>query len=161
MWKYREVNAYDSIGLHDCRADSVRVDGSDLVFDFPDGFWIAPVSGHIDCDRPVKTGAAQLCFRGVFQEDPFDDIDVYKTTCVFGKPVFCRRVQLKYPTFLKMFQSEKYELEFTAEYHMSISSLYQCRIRKKNAGVDAECQFGVTAKSIEYRWNEILYDHVW
>ena len=62
---------------------------------------------------------------------------------------------------MKMLRSGKYELEFITEYHTDISSLYQCWMWKKNFGVEAECQFELVAKSIEYRWNEILYDREW
>ena len=161
MWKYTELDAYNTISLHDCKATSITMEGSNLIFNFPDGFWITPANKHINHDRPIKTGPAQLCIRGVFKEAPFDAIDIYKTFRILGKPVFCRRLQPEHPIFLKMFQTRKYELEFITEYHAAISSLYQCWIWKKKSGVYAECQFELTAKSIEYRWNEIRYDREW
>ena len=161
MWKYTELDAYNTISLHDCKATSITMEGSNLIFDFPDGFWIMPASSYIDRDCPIKTGPAQLCIHGIFEEAPFDTIDIYKTVHILGKPVLCRRLQPDDSTFLKMFQTGKYELEFITEYHAAISSLYQCWIWKKNSGVYAECQFELTAKSIEYRWNEIRYDREW
>jgi hypothetical protein len=161
MWKYTEINAYNTISLHDCKASVITMEGSDLIFDFPDGFWITPLSSHSDHDCPIKTGPAQLCIHGIFEEAPFDTIDIYKTIHILGKPVFCRRLQPEYPTFLKMFQTGKYDLEFITEYHTDITSLYQCWIWKKDSGVYAECQFELTAKSIEYRWNEIRYEREW
>ena len=161
MWKYTEQNAYTSISLHVCRSDSITITGNTLIIDFPDGFWITPASRHIDHDRPVKTGPAQVCICGVYEDEPFDAIDIYKTIRIFGKPLLCRRLQPEHTDFLKMLQRGKYELEFITEYHTSISSLYQCWIWKKNSGVDAECQFEITVKSIEYRWNEILHDREW
>ena len=161
MWKYTEIDAYNTISLHDCKATAITLDGSDLIFDFPDGFWITPASSYIDRDCPIKTGPAQLCIHGIFEEAPFDAIDIYKTVRILGKSVLCRRLQPDDFTFFKMFQTGKYELEFITEYHAAISSLYQCWIWKKNSGVYAECQFELTAKSIEYRWNENRYDREW
>ena len=161
MWKYSEQNAYTSISLHDCRADSITINGNSLIIDFPDGFWITPASTHIDHNRPVKTGPAQLCICGIYADAPFNAIDVFKTIRIFGKPFLCRRLQPEFTDFLKMFQHGKYELEFITEYHCSTTSFYQCWIWKKNVGVDSECQFEITAKNIEYRWNDILYDHEW
>ncbi len=161
MWKYREFDAYNSISLHDCRADNIRLDGSDLIFDFPNGFKITPASPHCNHERPVFTGPAQLCFHGVFEDMPFNAIHIYKTTRLFRYPILCRRLQTEYPAFLKMFQTGKYELEFVTEYHQPpFDSLYQCWIWKKNGDMVAECQFDLLAKSIEYRWNEItrVYD---
>ena len=77
MWKYTELDAYNTISLHDCKATSITMEGSNLIFDFPDGFWITPASKHINHDHPIKTGPAQLCIRGVFKEAPFDAIDIY------------------------------------------------------------------------------------
>jgi len=161
MWKYKELNAYDSISLHDCRADRITLEGDNLIFDFPDGFWITPASSHIDHDRPLKTGPAQLRIHTINSVAPFDTLDLFKTSCFFGKPLLCRRLQPEDSAFLNMFQSHKYELEFITEYHSSIFALYQCWIWKKNRGMVAECQFEVTAKSIEYCWNEILVDREW
>ena len=161
MWKYMEQNAYTSISLHDCRSNCISINGNNLIIDFPDGFWITPDSDYIDRDRPVKTGPAQLCISGVFADEPFNTIDMYKTIHIFGKKLLCIRHQLEYSDFIKLFQQGKYELEFITEYHSSITSLYQCWVWKKNTGIDSECQFEITAKSIEYRWNEILYDREW
>ena len=161
MWKYTELDAYNTISLHDCKANSITMDGSNLIFDFPDGFWITPASSYIDRDCPIKTGSAQLCIHGIFEEAPFVAIDIYKTVRILGKSVLCRRLQPDDSTFLKMFQTGKYELEFITEYHAAISSLYQCCIWKKKSGDYAECQFELAAKSIEYRWNEIRYDREW
>lgn len=158
MWKYAEADAYDDISLHDCRADMIEYSGSEVVFDFPDGFWILPGSKYIQHDRPLKTGPAQLRVHLAVAEEPFDTIDVYKTTRVFGKPIVCRRLRPEYADFLKMFKTGKYELEFLTEYHSSISSLYQCWIWKKRNRMVAECQFDMIIKSIEYCWNEIRYD---
>ena len=128
-------------------------------------FWITPVSAHIYNDRPVKTGPSQLCIHGTLANMPFDTIfdtiDVYKTVRIFGKSILCLRLQPGYADFLKIFKSGKYELEFVTECHSSISSLYQCCIWKKDSGMNAECQFKIIAESIEYRWNDILYDREW
>ena len=164
MWKYTATNAYPSISLHDCRSNDIQIDGRDLIINFPDGFWITPVSSYIDHDRPLKTGPAQLCIRGFLENFEFDSIDVYKTTHIFGKPVLCRRLQPEDSAFLKLFQKGKYELEFITEYHkgyMPILSLYQCMIWYKKFRKWYECQFEMTAESMEYRWNEILQDREW
>lgn len=162
MWKYREFDAYNSISLHDCRADSIRLDGSDLIFDFSAGFKITPVNPHNNHEWPVFTGPAQLCFHEVFEDMPFNLINIYKTTRLFRYPILCRRLQPEYPVFLKMFQTGKYELEFGTEYHRPpVDSLYQGYIWKKNGGMVAECQFDLFAKSIEYRWNEMQSEPAW
>ncbi len=161
MWQYTELDAYNTISLHDCKATSITKEGRDWIFDFPDGFWITPASNHIHHDRPIKTGPAQVCVHGMIEEDPFDAIDIYKTIRICGKPILCRRLQPDGSVFLKMFQTGKYDLEFITEYHASMASLYRCWIWKRNAGFYAECQLELTVKSIEYRWNEIRYDREW
>ena len=63
--------------------------------------------------------------------------------------------------FLKIVNDGKHELEFLWEFHRPGNGLYQCWLWKKGHGMEAECQFEIMAKSIEYRWNEILPDREW
>ncbi len=89
MWNYTELDAFDKISLHDCRADRITLVGEDLIFDFPDGFWLLPECGYAEADSPVKTGAAQVCFHGVYTDCPFDSLDLFKTSYILRKPVLC------------------------------------------------------------------------
>lgn len=69
MWNYIETDAYNSISLHDCRTDDIQIDGDDLVINFPDGFWITPVSEHINHHTALKTGPSQLRIYGFLCDD--------------------------------------------------------------------------------------------
>ena len=161
MWNYIETDAYDSISLHDCRTDDIQVDGNDLIINFPDGFWITPVSKHIDHDTPLKTGPSQLCLYGLVAGGVIDTVDLFKTTYLFRKPILCRRITLESSEYLKIVNDGKHELEFLWEFHNDIKGLYQCWLWNKNRGYVGDCQFEVTVRSIEYRWNEIRPDHEW
>ena len=161
MWKYTEIDAYDTISLHDCRTDDIEIEGNDLIINFPDGFWITPVSKHIDHHTPLKTGPSQLRFRGFGIDSVMDSVDLYKTTYLFRKPILCRRIQPEVADFLKYINNGQHELEFICEFHNPFSVLYTCWIWKKNRGMVAECQLKLTAKSIEYCWNEICKDREW
>ncbi len=161
MWNYIETDAYNSISLHDCRTEDIQIDGDDLVINFPDGFWITPVSEHIDHDKPLKTGPAQLRIYGLGIDGVISTVDLFKTTYLFRKPVLCRRISIESSAFLKLVTDGKHELEFLWEFHRPGNGLYQCWLWKKNHGMEAECQFEITAKRIEYRWSEILPDREW
>ena len=161
MWNYIETNAYDSISLHDCRTDDIQIQGNDLIVNFPDGFWITPVSEHIDHHTPLKTGPSQLCIYGLTSDSVIDAIHLFKTTYLFYKPILCRRIRLEPGTFLKLVNDGKHELEFLWELHHHAQGLYQCWLWKKKHGLEAECQFEIMAEKIEYRWNEILPDREW
>ena len=161
MWKYIEQDAWDIISLHDCRSGSVSLKNGELVFSFPDGFWILPGNCYNTGETPAKTGPAQLCFQLFFEEEPFDAVDLFKTTYLFGKSVLCRRLQPEPVKFLQYLNSADRELEFSTEYHVPLTVLYQCWVWKKSRGVDAECQFEIRAKRIEYRWNEIFPERQW
>ncbi|MBQ8909593.1 MAG: hypothetical protein IJY91_00980 [Oscillospiraceae bacterium] len=161
MWKYSELNAYDSISLHDCRTDDIKIDGNDLVVYFPDGFWITPVSKHIDHHRPLKTGPSQLRFIGLGTDSVIDSVDLYKSIRLFQKTILCKRIQPEVADFLKLISDGKHELEFLYEFHNSYSALYKCWLWKKNRKMEAECQLELTAKNIEYCWNEICKDREW
>jgi len=161
MWNYSETDAYTSISLHDCRTDDIRINGNDLIINFPDGFWITPVSKHIDHKTPLKTGPSQLCLKG-FEFSPYwHTADLYKPLRLFGKEILCRRIRLSFSYFLALVNDGKHELEFLSEYHRFPTSLYQCWLWKKDRGMEADCQIELDSKSIEYRWNEILLDREW
>ena len=161
MWNYIETDAYDSISLHDCRTEDIKMQGDNLIINFPDGFWITPVSEHIHHHTALKTGPSQLCIYGLGVDSIIDTVDLFKTTYLFRKPILCRRIRIEPVDFLKLVNDGKHELEFLWEFHRPGNSLYQCWLWKKNHGMEVECQFEITAKSIEYRWNEILPDREW
>lgn len=161
MWNYTETDAWDSITLHDCRTEDIALQGDDLIIQFPDGFWITPVSPHIDHHRPLKTGTSQVVIHGFPGDDVLHTVDLLKTTRLFRKPLLCRRIRMEPEDFLKLVTDGKHQLEFLWEFQRPGNGLYQCWLWRKNHGMEAECQFQVTAKSIEYRWNEILPDREW
>ena len=161
MWNYIETDAYNSISLHDCRTEDIQIDGNDLVINFPDGFWITPVSEYNEHDRTLKTGPSQLCIHGIDADYVMEPIDLFKTTYLFRRPVLCRRISIAPAKFLSRINDGKHELEFLYEFHRPGNGLYQCWLWKKNRGLEAECQFETMAESIEYRWNEILLDREW
>ncbi len=161
MWNYIESDAYNSISLHDCRTDDIKICGDDLIINFPDGFWITPVSEHIDHHTALKTGPSQLCIYGLSMDGVMDSVHLFKTTYLFRKPILCRRIRIEPVAFLKLINDGKHELEFLYEFHRPGNGLYQCWLWKKKRGMGAECQFEITAKRIEYRWNDILTDREW
>lgn len=156
MWKYSELDAYKTIGLHDCKSDFIKNEEGDLIFDFPAGFKLCPGNKHNKYNFPVMTGQAQLCFHGLYDEMEFDSIYLYKKVRLFRKIIFCRRKQIETKAFLKFFEQGKYDLEFLTEWHAPVSSLYKCMIYKKGSErTTTECEIEITAGNIEYRWNEI------
>ena len=102
MWNYIESDAYDSISLHDCRTEDIKLEGNDLIINFPDGFWITPVSGHINHHTALKTGPSQLCIYGFGGAEVLDTVDLFKTTRLFRKPILCRRIRMEAADFLKI-----------------------------------------------------------
>ena len=161
MWKYVETDAYDSISLHDCRTEDVHIEGTDLVINFPDGFWITPGSSHIDAGTPLKTGPSQVRITGYGEFDVLEDVLLFKSTWLFRREVLCRRIRMKAEDFLRRVSDGKHELEFLYEFHRPGKGLYQCWLWRKDRGMEAECQFEVFARSVEYRWNEILPERGW
>lgn len=157
MWKYTEVNQWNTISLHDCRSDSIHIDGNDLIVDFPDGFWILPQNQHSSYSLAVKTGPSQLCFK----DYAMDAVRLYKTTRLFRCPILCRRICIEPDQLLEKVNDGKHELEFLWEFQGGTPRLYQCWLWRNNRGLEAECQFEITASAIEYQWNEILPDRVW
>lgn len=32
MWKYSQMDAHDSISLHDCRTDDIKIEGNEIAY---------------------------------------------------------------------------------------------------------------------------------
>ena len=161
MWKFTELNAFDSISLHDCRADKIKLDGNDLVIDFPDGFWITPASAHINHDSPLKTGPAQVRIHSLGPFPALDSVEILRPIRIFGKELLHRRYQPEAMEFLNQMNAPKFELEFISEYRNSVTALYKCWIWQKGRGMYADCQIHTVFSRIEYCWNDILADREW
>ena len=123
--------------------------------------WDLTLRYNFDHHTALKTGPSQLCIYWFGMDGVIDTVDLFKTTRLFRKPILCRRIRMDAVDFLKLVNDGKHELEFLWEFHRSVNGLYQCWLWKKNHGIEAECQFEITGKSIEYRWNEIFPDREW
>lgn len=106
MWKYFETDAYNTIGLHDCKSDFIRIDEHDLIICFPDGFKLCPGNKHNKYNYPVMTGQAQLCFHGLYDEMEFDRIYLYKKYGYFEKLSFAEENRSKKRLFLNSLKKE-------------------------------------------------------
>ena len=151
MWNYTETDAWDTIILHDCVAESIRMEGNDLIIDFPDGFRILPNSPHSSHDTPVRTGPAQLCFR----EAEVDAIDLFPTLRLFRREILCRKVRRELPWLSQRINSGTHRLEFLWEYRRAGFRLYQCWLWQEKPRRITECQLEIWAAEVEYRWNTI------
>ena len=161
MWKYSELNVFDSISLHDCRTEHMELDGNDLVIHFPDGFWITPASTYVNHDTPLKTGPAQVRIQSLGPFPALDSVDIYRPIRFFGKELLCRRLRPDAEEFLKLINTPGVELEFISEYRNGVAALYECWIWQNGYGMFAECQIHTVYTNIEYCWNEIRADREW
>ena len=151
MWNYLEIDAWDTVTLHDCVAESIRMEENDLIIDFPDGFRILPNSPHSSHDTPVRTGPAQLCFR----EAEVVAIDLFPAIHLFRREILCRKVPRQLPWLTRRINGGTHRLEFLWEYRRSGFWLYTCWLWQEKPRRVTECQFEIRARGVEYRWNDI------
>ncbi|MCL2779815.1 MAG: hypothetical protein FWD73_17630 [Polyangiaceae bacterium] len=61
-WKYRAINDFASICLHDCWVTHIGEQGNAIIFGFSDGFWIVETNVQNPYKRTLRTGKSKLAF---------------------------------------------------------------------------------------------------
>lgn len=129
--------------LHDCRAASAEIDGSTLIFFFPDGIQRNDGKGEW-----TKTGNARVelelnpNYGGMIQVIEEKD-----------NRLILEEHSLEY--MIDKINSVEWEVEFLYEFHGYKEVLYTCEIHLANAPYFIRGQIFINiSKDITYRWNQ-------
>ena len=159
MYKHREDSTY--MTAHDCFAETFRMDGRDLVLEFPHGIWVGAEHPHNPHGRPVGTDAACLRFTEVAAEEDevFDCCELH----LMGKlRLGRRRTRSLYEIkeILIFLQKKHARLEildvYTNDSLPMIHGFLHLSPRKT-----VECFWIIEAKSVQYLWNDLSPDRAW
>ena len=80
-WRLQARNAFDQLFLHDCVISSFALEDGDLVLTLDEGFQAPAGTACNPGGKTVRTGPAQLRFRGVVT---LFDLDCQRELCLFG-----------------------------------------------------------------------------
>ena len=80
-WRLQARNAFDQLFLHDCVISSFALEDGDLVLSLDEGFQAPAGTACNPGSKTLRTGLAQLRFRGVVT---LFDLDCQRELCLFG-----------------------------------------------------------------------------
>ena len=80
-WHHHARNAFDQLFLHDCVISSFALEDGDLVLTLDEGFQAPAGTACNPGSKTLRTGLAQLRFRGVVT---LIDLDCQRELCLFG-----------------------------------------------------------------------------
>ena len=80
-WHLQARNAFDQLFLHDCVISSFALEDGDLVLTLDEGFQAPAGTACNPGSKTLRTGLAQLRFRGVVT---LFDLDCQRELCLFG-----------------------------------------------------------------------------
>ncbi|MGN1020218.1 MAG: hypothetical protein ACI4O7_07565 [Aristaeellaceae bacterium] len=80
-WRHQARNAFDQLCLHDCVISSFALEDGDLVLSLDNGFQALTGAACNPGSKVLRTGPAQLRFRGV---ETLYDLSCQRELCLFG-----------------------------------------------------------------------------
>ena len=143
--------------LHDCITDRVYFQDKELIFDFPDGFWVLPDHPASDIDKVVRTDAAKVTYTLI--DDEYD-VTIY----VFEKSLFGQTIRKEWSIgeLADKINSGKCKLEFLYRYNQgNNNAILMCNIRVDKKPYFKDCWIEITYASLEYAWNHLCEDRTW
>ncbi len=144
--------------LHDCKANNIRLEGENLIFSFPKGFWV--LSKHPDAlESPLMaSGPSELCLH---LTDDWVVVNAFRSRRLSRRLVgMCWELK----DLMEAVNSGKWELEFHTEFHSHHSpvTLYQCCLWHRQCRRSyILCDLEIDADRAEYRWNALDPERVW
>lgn len=143
--------------LHDCITDRVYFQDKELIFDFPDGFWVLPDHPASDINKVVRTDAAKVTYTLI--DDEYD-VTIY----VFEKSLFGQTIRKEWSIgeLADKINSGKCKLEFLYRYNQgNNNAILMCNIRVDKKPYFKDCWIEITYASLEYAWNHLCEDRTW
>lgn len=150
--------------LHDCIATEIRLEGSELFLEFPDGFWL-PVNDSRNPNPDMhktgpetgpETGPARAVLSLGYPEPATNPNDAIAVELFHSFRLF-RGVSFticRYPNAEKLIEkvnNGKWELEFVRKYPEPSGCLIDCCFRAKKKHM--RCYLHVDCRQIRYFWN--------
>ena len=164
-WKYQaSIDEPRYPYLHDCIAEEILRQGSELIMTLPDGFWILADDPRNPYGEIHKTGRAQVVVSLGWPE-PVEDVEK-----AIGLEVFHRHylrgvgfTTCSYPKTAELIEDVnrgRCKLEFITKYRCyNQGYMVQCCIHTKRKW--EKCYISLECRDIRFFWDEVLKDRVW
>ena len=146
MWKFQASYEYDAISLHDCRITNIATNGSNIILNFADGYWISQTNPQNPYGKTLKTDASCLVLVGGDCKD-----------IVFGGKKF------SWDEFCSNINSEKWNFECITECYSDNKLVYAgwIWIGERYHQPNPECHIWLEFQSLIYNWDIICEGRQW
>ena len=166
QWKYHAEDGEEWIPyLHDCVAEEIRQNGSELTLVLPDGFWLLDDDPRNPYGEIRKTGPAEVVVSLGYprpQEDVDDAVtlELFRYHRLFRGVGFTTCTYPKSADLIEKVNRGKWKIEFVSKYqHYSRGYLIDCCV---HAGRRMhKCYASVECRGTQFFWDEVLEDRVW
>ena len=148
-WVFEAVDE-GGFSLHDCRPTYIEQHHGDIVFSFPDGFWLVKTNRQNPYRLTLQTGMSELVLSGA----TCDDATAHDWHT--GK-----RRTVEWSDFVKMVNSGERVFEFVRQRHWRTSSRLTGFLKDEDFADHEEVTLRFTHDGVIYRWNEIREDQPW
>lgn len=145
------------LSLHDCVAERAYFENGKLVFEFRDGFWIAPDHPDSNLSEVVRTDFSKVEYT---LEDGADyDVTVYVFKRSFGKKTVGSEWTVE--ELVDKINSGKCKLEFLYQYLDYSARMVECDLHFDKKPYHQECIMKISAPETRYYWNNLQADKPW
>ena len=148
--------------LHDCIADRAYLRDGKLVFEFSDGFWIAPNHPDNPYEDCLRTDASKVEFA--LENGNTYDVSVW----LFVRERLKNRKKTvrdwDIDVLIKHINSGKCKLWFVSHYsdtQAPEANLFDCILEGDGKLSFCECWMRIYATKINYYWNNLCPDRPW
>ena len=155
--KYKSIDTYPNIILHDCYATAITVIDENLNLEFADGFWIVGNSKYNSHEETLRTDLSHLQFTNCDFEDI--NISLFKDYRLFRNSLFTIKKNLSLEELYTKVNSGQWNLEFIEEYYAYSSALFQCAIHTEYKPYYYDCQIEIGRyDEMVYYWDNLRSD---
>ena len=144
MWKYKGMDQWDTISLHDCRITTICAKDKDILLGFAEGYWIVETNPQNPYGKTLRTGEAELAFTGAKCEK----VEVDDKEMLWGE--FCQKIN-----------SENWEFECITEEFQEGKCVFWGWVWAKGNPIHQNCHLHFSFDHRIYHWNLILEDRPW
>lgn len=137
------IEENQKVGLHDCRTNHIQYDNKNIVFKFPEGYYL------LNGNEPKRTEKAEMRCHIIDEEIGGISVYIYKEK-PHGKVI---REDWS-DNFVAAINNRTFEFEFVTTYRSYQRILFKGYAWFDTAPYHMECEIELHTDKIFYSWNE-------
>lgn len=145
MCKYKAIDEWGTISLHDCRITSIHEDGDNIICRFAEGYWI------------VETNA-QNPYKKTLGTNDNAQLTLINARC---EKIMVDEKEMTWEEFCAYINIDAWEFECITEEHAHQKCIYYGWLWFNEEPFHRDCELHFNCQHVEYAWNDICEDRPW